>query len=260
MRADALADFCERAHDVRHGCVPRVPRPSSVDRTTSRRRLSASCASRRFRGELPDGEPAPGSDRGPDGRGTGRTAGHGLCAVGGSAARHGFVRFHPADDRLCARRQRSADIRRPGDSGLADAGAGSEHARDRGHGFIHRARRAGDGDDRRDSTGDGRTAPGLSRQLSFLSGAGRIHVRRRGHHRSRSAATRPRRQPGAAPAVVSNRDGRTRTRRPGEPDHCRDRCRLHRRTVGSTTLGADRTGRTRSRHRMHCSRLCVGTG
>ncbi len=85
----------------------------------------------------------------------------------------GPVRFHPADDRLCARRQRSANVRRSGDGGLADAGAGAQHAGDRRHRFVHRARCAGDGDDRRDSAGDGRAAPGLSRQLSFLSGAGR---------------------------------------------------------------------------------------
>ena len=57
--------------------------------------------------------------------------------------------------------------------------------------------------------------------------------------------------------TVTRRD---RARRPGESDHCRHRGRLHGRAVGRAALGADRAGRVGSRHRLHRSRLCVGSG
>ena len=94
---------------------------------------------------------------------------------------------------------------------------GSQHAGDGRHRFVHCAGRAAHGADRRDSAGDGRAAPGVPRQLSFVSGAGRLYVRGCGHHRSRSAATCPGRQPAAAArSCIETVTDVTHTRRPGE--------------------------------------------
>ena len=110
-----------------------LPRPWSVDRATSRRRPSARLRFTQLSESYRTANLRQEADRGPDRRGADRSARHGLCAVGGPAASDGLVRVHPADDRLCTRRQRSTNLRRSGDGRLADAGAGPQHAGDRRH-------------------------------------------------------------------------------------------------------------------------------